>query len=72
MDEKVDCQSHNCSDGSRHLVFTVRGSDKCVGEVRITADDRYLLVIAQLVQQWAGIQRNRPPSLIQSIHALTH
>jgi hypothetical protein len=52
-DEIVDCKTHACTDGSQHIVFTVRGTDKCVGEVRITGDDRYLLCIAQMIQQWA-------------------
>jgi len=55
------------ADGSHQLVFTIDGTNQCVGEVKVSADDRYLLVIGQLFGQWTTRKRGRLPSTIAKI-----
>lgn len=59
-DQKVNCRGLNVADGSKQLVFTIAGTDRCVGEMRWTGDPQYLLVIAQLFSDWASIERRTP------------
>lgn len=67
MTQKVNCNVMNVADGSKHLVFTIEGTQRCVGEIRVSADDNYLLVISQLFSSWVTQQRGRLPSSIRSI-----
>lgn len=68
-DQKVNCRVHNVADGSKHLVFTVAGTSQCVGELRLTGDPQYLLVMASLFSQWASMERRRPiaPSPVRHV-----
>lgn len=60
VEQKVDCTVYDCPDGSKHLVFTIRDTQQCVGELRLSAaDDRYLLAIAQLFSSCAAQRRGR-------------
>jgi hypothetical protein len=73
-DQKVNCNVHGCADGSQHLVFTIEGTQQCVGEIRIAADMNYLLVISKLFESWANL--SRLPSAIRRTmngkHAANH
>lgn len=60
VDQKVNCRVHNVADGSKHLVFTIAGTSQCVGELRLTGDPQYLLVMATLFSEWASIERRTP------------
>jgi len=66
-DQKVNCRAIDHPYGSHHLVFMVQGTTKCVGEMKVAADDRYLLVIGQLFGQWTTRKRGRLPSTITKI-----
>lgn len=59
VEEKVDCIVHHVVDGSKHLVFKIRGTERCVGEIRFSGDDRYLLSISELFGSWAHIHRGK-------------
>lgn len=69
-DQKVNCEVHNIADGSKHLVFLIEGTQQCVGEIRIVADDRYLRVISSLFANWVNVERGGL-SIVQGINA-TH
>lgn len=59
-DEKVNCRVEDCPDGSKQLIFTVAGTEKVVGEMRLSVDDeRYLLVVSQLFSSYANMRRGR-------------
>jgi hypothetical protein len=58
-DEKVNCRVLNRANGGNHLVFTVDGTKKCVGEIAFTGDERYLLVIAEMFSKWADMRRGK-------------
>jgi hypothetical protein len=60
VDQKVNCRVINIADGSKHLVFTIQGTEHCVGEIRMAGDPKYLLVMADLFSQWANMQRGKP------------
>lgn len=66
-DQKVNCRVFDLPDGGHHMVFTIDGTDQCVGEARITADDKYLQVIGQLFVQWTTMRRGRLPTAISKI-----
>jgi len=51
-------------------VFLIEGTQQCVGEIRIVADDRYLRVISSLFANWVNVERGGL-SIVQGINA-TH
>lgn len=65
-DQKVNCNVHACADGSKHLVFTVEGTQQCVGEIRLEADENYLLVISQLFTKYVSLRR--PSTVIHTLN----
>lgn len=67
--QKVNCRVQAIANGGRRLVFTLDGSDKCVGEVRVHADSQYLLVISELFSHWVSTERGHLilPSAIRQI-----
>ncbi len=67
MDRKVNCNVHNVADGSKHLVFTVEGTGECVGEIRYTGDENYLLTVSQMFSNWAHMVRPNLSSAIRGI-----
>jgi hypothetical protein len=56
-EERVNCRVLNLANGSKQLVFTIAGTDRCVGEMLWTGDPQYLLTASQLVSEWAAIER---------------
>lgn len=66
MEEKINCTVYD-GQGGHALVFTVDGTKQQVGEIRLTGDDRYLLVMAHLFSQWANQMRGKP-CLPASVH----
>jgi hypothetical protein len=63
MDQRVNAKVFDIADGSKHLVFTIDGTDQCVGEIRYTGDPRYLIAVSQLFSKWANTQRSLPSAI---------
>jgi hypothetical protein len=73
-DKKINCRVLSAPGGGRRLVFTIDGTNKCVGELRVNADPQYLLVMSQMFSQYVAMERRMPiapsaplPSAIRSI-----
>lgn len=56
----MNVRVHDIVDGSKHLVFTIDGTEQCVGEIRYTGDPRYLIAVSQMFSKWVDTERSSP------------
>ncbi len=57
LPQRVNCRVLNLSDGSKQLVFTLDGADKCVGEIIVRGDPAYLRTMMHMFVQWVESER---------------
>lgn len=68
MDQIVDCRVFSAPNGGKHLVFVVRDTGKCVGELLVkNTDSRYLNTISQLFSRWTREHKGLLPTSIHNI-----
>ena len=58
--QKVNCRYYSNGEGGHRLVFLIDGTNESVGNIVLDADPRYILVMAELFNQWAHMERKQP------------